>query len=279
MRVKKCKAALALALAIALAAPAAAASTPVTTAQAAAKVKLSAAKKTLNVGKSFTLKLKNAGGKVTWKSSKKSVATVNAKGKVNAIASGTTTITATNKKKAYKCKVTVKNPKKPAGMKDMQAGPVNLCYPKAFTAEAAEVDGNYAWVAADAEDAEKMTQTLTVKMQYTGEDAYDYDTLLGMYEAQLSEEAQKSVYEMLGIEAEITNYEMASYDSKAGKAVRVAFHLKMEMDGEKVEVDEIAYLVGIKNYIIQVNAEALNGGKIDVVDGYAKTLLDTMTVL
>lgn len=279
MRVKKCKAALALALAIAMAAPTAGIVTPVTTAQAAAKVKLNVTKKTLNVGKTYTLKLKNASGKVTWKSNKKSVATVTSKGKVKAIAEGTATITATNKKKNYKCKITVENPTLPDGTKEVKAGPVKLRYPGNFTTDIAEVDGSYVWVAADSEKAEKMTQALTVKMQYTGEDAYDYDTLLGMYEAQLSEETLKSTYEMLGIKAEITSYEMASYDSKLGKAIRIAYHLSLDVEGEKTEDDAVVYLIGIKDYIIEVDGEALNGGKIDEVDGYVKKLLDTMTVL
>ena len=276
MRIKKCKAALALALAITLAAPAAAATAPVTTAQAAAKVSLSATKKTLNVGKSFTLKLKNASGKVTWKSSKKSVATVSAKGKVKAVAEGSATITATNNKKTYKCKVTVKDP---SATKSQKVGPVKLSYPGSFITDVAEVDGNYAWVAVDSEKTEKMTQALTVKLQYTGEEAYDYDTLLGMYEAQVSEETLKATYEMLGVTAEISNYELSSYDSKLGKAIRVAYHLSLEAAGEKTEEDAVVYLLCINDYIVEVDAEVLNGGKIDVADGYAKALIDTMTVL
>lgn len=58
----------------------------------------------------YTLKLKNkpASAKVTWKSSKKSVATVSSKGKVTAVKKGTATITATCNRKTYKCKITVK---------------------------------------------------------------------------------------------------------------------------------------------------------------------------
>lgn len=74
---------------------------------------LSATKKTLNVGKSFTLSLKNASGKkistknISFKSSKTSVATVSSKGVVKAKKKGTATITATYKGKKYTCKVTV----------------------------------------------------------------------------------------------------------------------------------------------------------------------------
>lgn len=277
MRVKKCKAALALALAIAVSAPAAALSTPAVVAEAAAAVKLSVTKKTLNVGKSFTLKLNNASGKVMWKSSKKSVATVTSKGKVKAVAAGTATITATNKKKTYKCRVTVKDPS--AMKRSVKVGPVKLTYPGSFVTDVAELDGNYVWVALDAKKAEAVTQALTVKLQYTGEEAYDYDTMLGMYEGQISVETMKANYEILGIEAEITNYELSFYESKLGKAIRVTYHVSLEAEGGKTEEDAAIYLIGVNDYILELDAEAVNGGKFETVDGYAKNLLDTMVVL
>ena len=80
------------------------------------KITLSATKKTLCVGKNFSLKVKSvspsgASKAVTYKSSNKKVATVNAKGKVSGIAEGKATITVTskaNKKVKAKCTVTVK---------------------------------------------------------------------------------------------------------------------------------------------------------------------------
>lgn len=75
------------------------------------------AKKTLYVkGASYTIKLKNVSSKatVTYKTSKKSVATVTSKGVVKPIGKGSTTITVTIKqnKKTYTVKIaiTVKNP-------------------------------------------------------------------------------------------------------------------------------------------------------------------------
>lgn len=75
------------------------------------KVKISATKKTLKVGSSYNISLKNA-GTVKWKSSKKSVATVKKTGKNKAVVKakkpGKATITATYKGKKYKCQITVK---------------------------------------------------------------------------------------------------------------------------------------------------------------------------
>ena len=82
-------------------------------------VKLNYTEYTLKKGKKLKLKAtilpKNAKSKtITWKSSKKSVATVSSKGVVKAVKKGTTTITATVKgtKKKAKCKITVGTPVK-----------------------------------------------------------------------------------------------------------------------------------------------------------------------
>lgn len=75
------------------------------------KVKLSDSKISMYIGDSYTLKLKNAKGKVKWSSSKKSIATVSSKGKVKAKKKGTCKITAKVGKKKYTCKVTVRKEK------------------------------------------------------------------------------------------------------------------------------------------------------------------------
>lgn len=84
---------------------------PLENVQAKAKPKLSVKNKTMYVRKTDTLTLKNA-GKVKWKTSKKSVVTITRKKQnkviIKAKKAGKATVTATYKKKAYKCKITVK---------------------------------------------------------------------------------------------------------------------------------------------------------------------------
>ena len=87
----------------------------VTVKKAPANVTLNKTKYTLTVGKTLQLKAKlpsdTASNKITWTSSKKSVATVDANGKVTAVKAGKAKITVKtfNGKKAT-CTVTVKNP-------------------------------------------------------------------------------------------------------------------------------------------------------------------------
>lgn len=63
---------------------------------------------TITAGQKKTLKVTDAPGKVTWKSSKTSVATVSSKGVVKAKKAGKVTITATSGNQKVSCKVTVK---------------------------------------------------------------------------------------------------------------------------------------------------------------------------
>ena len=65
----------------------------------------------LTKGQSAALSVKNNKKKVKWVSSDKKVASVNGKGKIEALKKGTTVITATVGKKKYKCSVTVSDKK------------------------------------------------------------------------------------------------------------------------------------------------------------------------
>ena len=84
----------------------------VLTVEAAKQVKLNVAKKSYLIkGKTKTLKLLNAKGKVQWSSSRKNIATINSKGLVRAKKTGTTTITAQYNKKKYRCTIIVEAPR------------------------------------------------------------------------------------------------------------------------------------------------------------------------
>ncbi|MCR4993564.1 MAG: hypothetical protein K6A45_11005 [Lachnospiraceae bacterium] len=78
----------------------------------AATQKISAKKKTVEAGKTFKLKIKNAKGKYTWESSNSKVAKVKTKSgksvKIVAVKAGKATITAKRGSTKFKCTVTVK---------------------------------------------------------------------------------------------------------------------------------------------------------------------------
>ncbi len=79
------------------------------TAQAATP-RLNKTKITVNVKKSYQLKVTGTKKKAKWTTSNKKVATVSKNGKVTAKKKGSATITAKINKKTYKCKVTVTEP-------------------------------------------------------------------------------------------------------------------------------------------------------------------------
>ncbi|MCC8045773.1 MAG: Ig-like domain-containing protein [Clostridiales bacterium] len=79
-------------------------------AASAASVKLSDTSVTLIKGQTTKLTISGTDSTVTWKSNKKSIAKVNAKGKVTALKNGAATITAIVDGAKYKCKVTVVTP-------------------------------------------------------------------------------------------------------------------------------------------------------------------------
>lgn len=78
--------------------------TSIDTAEAAT---ISKSKATMEVDSTLKLKISGTSDKVTWKSDKKAVATVNSSGTVTAKAEGIATITATVNNVKYTCKITV----------------------------------------------------------------------------------------------------------------------------------------------------------------------------
>ena len=116
----------------------------VTVVKAPSSVKFTKSKLNLSLDDSAQLKVKLSSGsasQIAYKSSKPSVATVDAKGVVTALKAGTATITATtfNKKKAT-CKVTVKNTKEPKSL-ELNATAISVGVKEKFTLVPEITDG------------------------------------------------------------------------------------------------------------------------------------------
>ena len=90
--------------------------------QAVRPVKLSRKKLELKVGQKKQLFLRNAAGKITWKSKDSDIAKVGRKGVVRARKSGKTTIVAKFAGKKYKCKVHVIADRSPNRTSDRTSG-------------------------------------------------------------------------------------------------------------------------------------------------------------
>lgn len=81
---------------------------------------------TLTVGKSITLKVKNAKGKIKWKSSNSKIASVSKRGKVTGKKTGKAKITATVNKRNYNCTVIVKADRKVTKVTNVKLNKKNI---------------------------------------------------------------------------------------------------------------------------------------------------------
>lgn len=121
-------------------------------AEAKTKPKLVTGKKNMTAGQTYQLKLKWVSGKakVKWKTSKKSVVSI-AKKKGNTVTlkagkKGTVVVTATYKKKIYKCKITVREKKKEQAAADnpaLNSRDVTLYYLSEKTKDYIQYDKNH----------------------------------------------------------------------------------------------------------------------------------------
>lgn len=93
---------------------------------------------TLTIGKSTTLKVKNAKGKIKWKSSNSKIASVSKRGKVTGKKTGKAKITAIVNKRHYRCIVTVKATRKVTKVTNVKLNKKNITLKagKAYTLKA-----------------------------------------------------------------------------------------------------------------------------------------------
>lgn len=266
-RLKKVFKVCALALVISLVSPALLPISSVNVVEAAT-IKLSKKAITLVVGKSKTLKVTGTKQKITWASSKKTVATVNKAGKVVAKKAGTATITATVNKKKYTCKVTVKKAdivnklieNAPFEAKEDTASIVNYILPKAWTKNVLAEEGKSIMLALYPETADttKGTSNLSLIIQETGTLKPEY-SLAKEYLAQAStEEIIIAQLAQIGMDATLEDYKTSDYETTLGTAFKIEY--KAVYEGGTM--NQVIYDLYIDNYLIQVTVTDI-GDKVN----------------
>ncbi len=268
---KKMNAALALALTLALVAPVVTPVTNVAVAEAAT-IKLSKKKKNLNVGKSFKLKVKGTSEKATFASSDVKVATVNAKGKVTAVAAGKATITATVADTKLTCKVTVKGSTNPAvanapfEAKEITLNGYNFVVPANWISESASENGIYAYAATP---TDKTTSAIQIVVQNAeGAGALGYNVFKEILVAQYSEENLAAA----ASDATISNYTTADVETPLGTAFYLYYDATAETEGISLTLSEADYICADDNAMIIV--QGINLPLDDVKDPSIQEIID-----
>ncbi|KSV58156.1 Ig-like domain-containing protein [Acetivibrio ethanolgignens] len=248
MKLKKLTGVMALALALTLVAPVGVPMSQTVVAEAAT-VKISATKKTLTVGKSFTLKITGAKKKVTWSTSKKSVATVSSKGKVTAKKAGTATITAKVDGKKYTCKVTVKNPvnkyveKAPFKAKEIKFGKYTAAAPEDWAVRTEEAEG-VTGVSLTEKDAVKRSYVSNINIIVMEEEAVN-DGYFEIWKELLKERQSKEVAEA---NLAVNNGTLSTYafDEVAldnGKAIKISITGTIKPNDAELSIQQEVYYI------------------------------------
>lgn len=269
MKLKKLTKVMALALALTLTVPAGVPMSQTVTAEAAT-VKISAKKKTLTVGKSFTLKITGTKNKVTFSSSKKSVATVNSKGKVTAKKAGTATITAKVKGKKYTCKVTVKNPvnkyvsKAPFEAKEVKLSKYTAAAPKDWSLDKTQVNGIDAYMLMP-KNADLVNGSSNIAVTVTpneGATQENFELLKEYLSTSITKETIENLLKSsLGDTASVTEFVLEEVKINLGRATRISYTVEVEVNGVKKTLKQTIYDVFADGYTTEItvtdNADAV----------------------
>lgn len=237
----------------------------------AATVKISDKNVLLETGKSETLKITGSKAKVTWTSSKKSIATVNKDGKVTAKKEGTATITATVNKKKYTCEVTVFKAQK------LSYGDVTYVIPKDWNSTVlSEQDGNaLIMFNPSSADMTKVVSDIKLTVVKTGTKKPDNKTAKAYFESIASEELINNQLALVGVESKITNYKKGTYASKLGTANTASYSFTIM----GFDVTQTIYIFYADNYLFQVTTSdfGINGSTLDL-NSLSEFIVDSIKV-
>jgi hypothetical protein len=250
----------------------------------AAAIKLSKKEITLEAGKSQTLKITGTKQKVTWSSSKTSVATVSSTGKVTAKGAGTAVITATVNKKKYTCKITVKtatvvNPnvtKAPFDAQEQKFNKITYIIPKGWTNDSAYQQGSTNVLSIHPEVGKEITAYSYISLNITETDVpkSDYSIIKEGLKAYITEDFMKQRLAQSNADAVLSDFKQSDYESALGTAFKTDY--TVTYDGNTVK--QSIYDLYVDNYLFEVTATDISDGITPDVTTAAEYLLNTISV-
>ncbi len=279
---KKLNAALALALTLTLISPVALPAAPTATVEAAT-IKINKTKKTLKVGQTYQLKITGTKKKVTWKSSKKTVATVTSKGKVKAKAVGKTNITATVGKKKFTCKITVKDADNkalataPFNAKEVTAQGYSFVAPKDWISKTTTENGTYAYATVP---TQQHVSHIAVAIQESDTNSLDYASIKEVLSAQYTEETVYASLTSQGYEnLTISNFKTSDVETQLGTAFCLYYEANATVQEQPLNIIEYDYFIFVDDSFILINgidipAEGVtNPSTLEAVDYIVQSIM------
>ncbi len=273
MRVfKKINVILALALILTLATPIPMPVTSTAIAEATT-IKINKTKKTLKVGQTYQLKISGTKKKVTWKSSKKSVATVNSKGKVKAKAVGKTNITATVGGKTYKCKITVKSAENkyvasaPFEAKELKFDSYTAAIPKNWEITEMEQSGIPVYLLTP-EDADLNAGTSNIALTNTANEGSMQENF-DLFADYLQESITKEYFEPLYGAGTVIDFSQEIKEFNCGKVFIISYTVNLQQNGQDLQFSQTIYDIFANGYTTEISVT--DNGKTVTPDLYETT--------
>ncbi len=226
----------------------------------AATIKLNKTSISLDVGKTYTLKISGTKSKVTWSTSNKKVATVNSSGKVTAKKAGSATVTALVNKKKYNCKVTVKTPVNPLvknapfAAQDANLGKFNTVVPKDWTMDILAQENNdiIVMLYPSSADLASGSSNITILVQET-DTATTYDIAKEYFASVLTEDLFISQFAENGIEnITLSEFTTSDYETKNGTAFKTKYIADYKVAEQEGSFIQVLYDIYIDNYLVVV---------------------------
>ncbi len=250
----------------------------------AATIKLNKKSLSLDVGKTYTLKVSGTKSKITWSSSNKEVVTVSTKGKVTAKKEGTATVTALVNKKKYTCKVTVKKPvnplvaKAPFDAQEGSIGKINVVIPTNWSSSILAQQGNnvIAMLYPSTADMTVGSSNITVTVQETAT-ALTYDIAKEFFASAITLDFITNQLITAGMEeAVVSDFKTSDYETKNGTAFKTEYKVDYKVADTVGSFKQVIYDLYIDNYLVEVTISDMADNVTPDIYQLGEYLLDSI---